>query len=139
MSLYFAILYAKRLYCTQSGPFMPWNARETEEGESDMEILRCENVRKVYGSGDNQVVALNHINLSVQKGEFVAIVGASGSGKSTLLHILGSVDQPIAYLGKCGSADRRESPDRGDRTICHEPDAGSHLPAQKGRAGLSVL
>ena len=59
-----------------------------------MEILRCENVRKVYGSGNNQVVALDHIDLSVQKGEFVAIVGASGSGKSTLLHILGSVDQP---------------------------------------------
>lgn len=59
-----------------------------------MEILRCENVRKVYGSGNNQVVALDHINLSVQKGEFVAIVGASGSGKSTLLHILGSVDKP---------------------------------------------
>ena len=59
-----------------------------------MEILRCENVRKVYGSGNNQVVVLNHIDLSVQKGEFVAIVGASGSGKSTLLHILGSVDKP---------------------------------------------
>ena len=59
-----------------------------------MEILRCENVRKVYGSGNNQVVALNYIDLSVQKGEFVAIVGASGSGKSTLLHILGSVDKP---------------------------------------------
>ena len=59
-----------------------------------MEILKCENVRKVYGSGNNQVVALNHIDLSVQKGEFVAIVGASGSGKSTLLHILGSVDKP---------------------------------------------
>ena len=59
-----------------------------------MEILRCENVRKVYGSGNNQVVALNHINLSVQKGEFAAITGASGSGKSTLLHILGGVDQP---------------------------------------------
>ena len=59
-----------------------------------MEILRCENVRKVYGSGNNQVVALDHIDLSVQKGEFVAIVGASGSGKSTLLHILGSVDKP---------------------------------------------
>ena len=59
-----------------------------------MEILKCENVRKVYGSGNNQVVALDHINLSVQKGEFVAIVGASGSGKSTLLHILGSVDKP---------------------------------------------
>ncbi len=59
-----------------------------------MEILRCENVRKVYGSGNNQVVALDYIDLSVQKGEFVAIVGASGSGKSTLLHILGSVDKP---------------------------------------------
>ncbi len=51
-------------------------------------------MRKVYGSGNNQVVALDHIDLSVQKGEFVAIAGASGSGKSTLLHILGSVDQP---------------------------------------------
>lgn len=61
-----------------------------------MEILRCEGVRKVYGSGDNQVVALDGINLSVEKGEFVAIVGASGSGKSTLLHILGSVDKPSA-------------------------------------------
>ena len=65
-----------------------------QKGESDVEILRCENVRKVYGSGNNQVVALDHIDLSVQKGEFVAIVGASGSGKSTLLHILGSVDKP---------------------------------------------
>lgn len=59
-----------------------------------MEILKCEGVRKVYGTGDNQVVALDHIDLSVEKGEFVAIVGASGSGKSTLLHILGSVDKP---------------------------------------------
>lgn len=59
-----------------------------------MEILKCEGVRKVYGTGENQVVALEHVDLSVEKGEFVAIVGASGSGKSTLLHILGSVDQP---------------------------------------------
>lgn len=59
-----------------------------------MEILRCEGVRKIYGAGDSQVVALDHIDLSVEKGEFVAIVGASGSGKSTLLHILGSVDKP---------------------------------------------
>lgn len=61
-----------------------------------MEILKCEGVRKVYGTGNNQVVALEHIDLSVQKGEFAAIVGASGSGKSTLLHILGSVDKPTA-------------------------------------------
>lgn len=59
-----------------------------------MEILRCENVRKVYGSGSNRFAALNGIDLSVEKGEFIAIVGASGSGKSTLLHILGSVDRP---------------------------------------------
>lgn len=58
-----------------------------------MEILRCEGVRKVYGSGESRVVALDGIDLSVEKGEFVAIVGASGSGKSTLLHILGSVDR----------------------------------------------
>lgn len=61
-----------------------------------MDILTCEGVRKVYGSGDNQVTALDGIDLSVSKGEFVAIVGASGSGKSTLLHILGSVDKPSA-------------------------------------------
>lgn len=59
-----------------------------------MEILKCEGVRKIYGSGGNQVVALDGIDLSVEKGEFVAVVGASGSGKSTLLHILGSVEQP---------------------------------------------
>lgn len=59
-----------------------------------MEILKCEGVCKVYDSGSNQVKALNGINLTVSKGEFVAIVGASGSGKSTLLHILGSVDKP---------------------------------------------
>ena len=59
-----------------------------------MEILKCEGIRKVYGSGGNQVAALDGIDLSVSKGEFVAILGASGSGKSTLLHILGSVDKP---------------------------------------------
>ncbi len=59
-----------------------------------MEILRCQNVTKAYGSGSTQVFALNDISLTVQKGEFVAIVGASGSGKSTLLHVLGGVDRP---------------------------------------------
>lgn len=67
-----------------------------------MEILRCEKVTKVYGSGAGQVKALDGIDLKVDKGEFVAIVGASGSGKSTLLHILGTVDKPTsgkAYVG----------------------------------------
>ena len=59
-----------------------------------MEILRCEGVRKIYGTGNSQVTALDGIDLSVEKGEFVAVVGTSGSGKSTLLHILGSVDRP---------------------------------------------
>lgn len=59
-----------------------------------MEILKCEGVRKVYGMGSQKVTALDGIDLSIEKGEFAAIVGASGSGKSTLLHILGSVDQP---------------------------------------------
>ena len=58
-----------------------------------MEIFRCEGLSKVYGSGDNRVEALNQVDLSVEKGEFVAVIGASGSGKSTLLHILGSVDK----------------------------------------------
>jgi len=59
-----------------------------------MNILTCEGVSKIYGSGENQVAALQGIDLSVERGEFVAITGASGSGKSTLLHILGSVDKP---------------------------------------------
>ncbi|MCI8928830.1 MAG: ABC transporter ATP-binding protein [Lachnospiraceae bacterium] len=61
-----------------------------------MEILKCDGIRKVYGEKNNQVIALNGIDLSISKGEFVALVGASGSGKSTLLHILGSVDKPTS-------------------------------------------
>ena len=59
-----------------------------------MEILGCENLSKVYGDGQIKITALDQINLSVEKGEFVAIIGASGSGKSTLLHLLGGVDRP---------------------------------------------
>ena len=59
-----------------------------------MEILRVENLTKVYGKGENEVRALDGISFSVEKGEFVAVIGPSGSGKSTLLHILGGVDRP---------------------------------------------
>ena len=59
-----------------------------------MEILRCENLSKYYGVGQTRVTALEDVNLSVEKGEFVAIIGGSGSGKSTLLHMLGGVDRP---------------------------------------------
>ncbi|MDE6963061.1 MAG: ABC transporter ATP-binding protein [Lachnospiraceae bacterium] len=59
-----------------------------------MEILRCEKLSKYYGNGWTKVTALEDVNLSVNKGEFVAIIGASGSGKSTLLHMLGGVDLP---------------------------------------------
>lgn len=61
-----------------------------------MEILRVENIKKSYGSGDNTVKALDGISLSVNKGDFLAIVGPSGSGKSTLLHILGGIDTPTS-------------------------------------------
>lgn len=61
-----------------------------------MEILRAENLTKIYGTGENQVVALDHVSFSVNKGEFLAIIGPSGSGKSTLLHILGGVDTPTS-------------------------------------------
>ena len=61
-----------------------------------MEILRVEHLSKIYGQGENEVRALDDVSFSVEKGQFVAIIGPSGSGKSTLLHILGGVDRPTS-------------------------------------------
>ena len=61
-----------------------------------MEFLKIENLCKIYGKGVNQVTALDHVTLTIEKGEFTAIIGSSGSGKSTLLHIIGGVDIPTS-------------------------------------------
>ncbi len=72
---------------------MPVNRKREEKY---MEILRVEHLSKIYGSGENAVRAVDDVSFSVEKGEFVAIVGASGSGKSTLLHLIGGVDRPTS-------------------------------------------
>ena len=70
-----------------------------------MKILQASNLTKIYDSGENEVHALDGVNFSVEKGEFVAIVGTSGSGKSTLLHMLGGLDRPT---GGSGEVDGKE-------------------------------
>lgn len=70
-----------------------------------MEILRIEDLCKVYGEGENAVHALDHVSFSANRGEFISIVGSSGSGKSTLLHLIGGVDSPSSGKVKVGGVD----------------------------------
>lgn len=70
-----------------------------------MEILKVQNLSKIYGKGTNQVKAIDNLSFKVEKGEFVAIVGASGSGKSTLLHLIGGVDRPTSGKVLIGGKD----------------------------------
>ncbi len=70
-----------------------------------MEILRIENLCKVYGEGENAVHALDHVSFSANRGEFISIVGSSGSGKSTLLHLIGGVDRPTSGKVTVGGID----------------------------------
>ena len=84
-----------------------------------MEVLQAKNLKKIYGSGNNAVHALDGVDLSVKKGEFVAIVGTSGSGKSTLLHMLGGLDRPTSGTVMVDGQDILGSAD--------------HLPPQENR------
>lgn len=74
-----------------------------------MEILRASHLCKTYGKGENEVRALDDVCFSIEKGEFVAIVGTSGSGKSTLMHILGGVDRPDSGSVYMDGQDIRDS------------------------------
>lgn len=78
---------------TRPGNFQTFSGSYQKEAHR-MEFLQVENLCKVYGKGENQVTALDHVSLTIEKGEFTAIIGSSGSGKSTLLHIMAGVDIP---------------------------------------------
>ena len=90
-----------------------------------MELLQCTEVKKVYGKGEAAVCALNGVDLTVSRGEFVAIVGASGSGKSTLLHLLAGVDRPTAGSVRID----------GVAVGCRGPPPGPPTPAGRAAPG----
>ena len=92
-----------------------------------MEVLQAKDLKKIYGSGNNAVHALDGVDLSVKKGEFVAIVGTSGSGKSTL-HMLGGLDRPTNGTVMVDGQD-----------IFSEGGGADHLPPQKNRLCISEL
>ena len=83
-----------------------------------MSILKSDNLCKTYGSGENEVKALDHVSISIEEGSFISIIGTSGSGKSTLLNMLGGLDRPdsgtVTVAGKeiFSMSDERDSPDQ---------------------------
>ena len=94
-----------------------------------MTILETKDLRKVYGSGDTEVRALDGVDLTVEKGEFVAVVGTSGSGKSTLLHMLGGLDRPT-----CGTVTVD-----GKEHLRPEGRGADHLPPPEDRLRVPEL
>ena len=94
-----------------------------------MEVLQAKDLKKIYGSGNNAVHALDGVDLSVKKGEFVAIVGTSGSGKSTLLHMLGGLDRPTSGTVMVD----------GQEYFLPEGGSSDYFPPQKNRFCISEL
>ena len=92
-----------------------------------MLVLKAENLRKIYGKGENQVKALDGVELSVEKGEFVAVVGTSGSGKSTLLNMLGGLDTPTEGSIRIGNTEACKAYQRGSHRFQKETNR-FHLP-----------
>ena len=93
-----------------------------------MEVLKAVNLTKIYGKGENQVRALDGVSLSVEQGQFAAVVGTSGSGKSTLLHMLGGLDRPDEGKVYVDGKD-----------IFSEGGGPDHFPAQEDRLCVPVL
>ena len=98
-----------------------------------MEILKIEHLTKTYGTGENTVRAVDDISFSVEKGEFLAIIGPSGSGKSTLLHILGGVDRPTS--GKVYMNGQDVYAQNEDHLQSSPPSCGTYLPVLQSDPG----
>ena len=100
-----------------------------------MEVLKADHLSKIYGSGENEVRALDDVSFYIQRGEFVAIIGPSGSGKSTLLHILGGVDRPTSGKVWLDGQDIYSQKEEQLAIFRRPAAAGLHRPGADERSG----